>query len=52
MDNLEQLAPLDSPFAEASLARFAHYFRQLERPTWIVEVMVAGLQAVIKRGTL
>ena len=46
MDGLERLASLDSPFAEALLARFARYFGRLGTPDLDLEVLVARLRSV------
>ncbi len=43
MDNLERLASLDSPFAEALLARFSRYFGRLGTPDLDLEVTLNRL---------
>ena len=45
IDSLERLASLDSPFAEALLARFARYFGRLGTPDLDLEVIVAKLRS-------
>ena len=45
MKSLERLASLDSPFAEALLARFARYFGRLGAPDLDLEVIVARLRS-------
>ncbi len=45
MKSLERLASLDSPFAEALLARFARYFGRLGTPDLDLEVIVARLRS-------
>jgi hypothetical protein len=46
MRGLERLASLDSPFAEALLARFTRYFGRLGTPDLDVAVLLQRLQAV------
>jgi len=46
MDGLERLASLDSPFAEALLARFTRYFGRLGTPDLDVAVLLQRLRAV------
>jgi hypothetical protein len=46
MDTLDRLASLDSPFAEALLARFARYFGRLGTPDLDVAVLLQRLRAV------
>ena len=50
MDSLERLASLDSPFAEALLARFARYFGRLGTPDLDLEMVIARLRSVAGRG--
>jgi hypothetical protein len=51
MRGLERLASLDSPFAEALLARFARYFGRLGTPDLDVAVLLQRLQAVTDERT-
>jgi hypothetical protein len=44
MGGLERLASLDSPFAEALLARFARYFGRLGTPDLDIAVLLKRLQ--------
>jgi len=44
MDSLQRLASLDSPFAEALMARFARYFGRLGTPDLDVEWILSGLR--------
>ncbi len=44
MNSLKRLASLDSPFAEALLARFCHYFGRLGTPDLDTEVILNRLQ--------
>src|SRR5262249_43606854 len=46
MHELERLASLDSPFAEALLARFTRYFGRLGTPDLDVTVLLQRLRAV------
>ena len=46
MGRLERLTSLDSPFAEALLARFSRYFGRLGTPDLDVTVLLQRLQAV------
>src|SRR5215471_20884859 len=46
MHGLERLASLDSPFAEALLARFTRYFGRLGTPDLDVTVLLQRLRAV------
>jgi len=46
MTTLERLASLDSPFAEALLARFARYFGRLGTPDLDLEVIINRLRSV------
>jgi len=46
MGGLERLASLDSPFAEALLARFTQYFGRLGTPDLDVAVLLQRLRAV------
>jgi len=46
MGGLERLASLDSPFAEALLARFTRYFGRLGTPDLDVAVLLQRLRAV------
>jgi len=46
MGGLERLASLDSPFAEALLARFTRYFGRLDTPDLDVAVLLQRLRAV------
>lgn len=45
MISLERLASLDSPFAEALLARFARYFGRLGTPDLDLEVLISRLRS-------
>lgn len=45
MTTLERLASLDSPFAEALLARFARYFGRLGTPDLDLEVILNKLRS-------
>jgi hypothetical protein len=45
MTTLERLASLDSPFAEALLARFGRYFGRLGTPDLDLEVIINRLQS-------
>jgi hypothetical protein len=45
MTALERLASLDSPFAEALLARFGRYFGRLSTPDLDVEVILSRLRS-------
>jgi len=47
VDNLERLASLDSPFAEALLARFIRYFGRLGTPDLNVEVVLSWLRSIV-----
>jgi hypothetical protein len=51
MGGLERLASLDSPFAEALLARFTRYFGRLGMPDLDVAVLLQRLRTVIGEGT-
>ena len=51
MGELERLAPLDSPFAEALLARFTRYFGRLGTPDLDVAVLLQRLRAVTGERT-
>jgi len=51
LHSLERLASLDSPFAEALLARFARYFGRLGTPDLNVEVTLSRLRSMSERGT-
>jgi CheY-like chemotaxis protein len=51
MDKLKRLASLDSPFAEALLARFARYFGRLGTPDLDLDVTVARLQGGLSLKT-
>jgi hypothetical protein len=51
MGRLERLASLDSPFAEALLARFTRYFGRLGTPDLDVAVLLQRLRTVIGEGT-
>jgi hypothetical protein len=46
MGTLERLASLDSPFAEALLARFGRYFGRTGVPALDLEVVIARLRSV------
>jgi CheY-like chemotaxis protein len=50
MDSLKRVASLDSPFAEALLARFGRYFGRLGTPDLDVEVLVARLRSGVGQG--
>lgn len=50
MDSLERLASLDSPFAEALLARFARYFGRLGTPDLDLDVIVNRLRSLADGG--
>lgn len=49
MSNLQRLASLDSPFAEAMLSRFIRYFGRLGTPDLDLDVEVARLQSRISQ---
>ena len=51
MGGLERLASLDSPFAEALLARFTRYFGRLGTPDLDVAVLLQSLRAVNDEST-
>ena len=51
MGGLERLASLDSPFAEALLARFSRYFGRLGTPDLDVAVLLQRLRAVTEERT-
>jgi len=51
MGGLERLASLDSPFAEALLARFTRYFGRLGTPDLDVAVLLQRLRAVTDERT-
>jgi hypothetical protein len=51
MGGLERLASLDSPFAEALLARFARYFGRLGTPNLDVAVLLQRLRTMIGERT-
>jgi hypothetical protein len=51
MGGLERLASLDSPFAEALLARFARYFGRLGTPGLDVAVLLQRLRTMIGERT-
>jgi CheY-like chemotaxis protein len=48
--SLERLASIDSPFAEALLARFARYFGRLGTPDLDVEAVLSSLEAMAGEG--
>jgi CheY-like chemotaxis protein len=50
LKNLEVIASLDSPFAEAVLARFSRYFGRLGTPDIDKNVVINRLQAVAARS--
>ncbi|HEY7495462.1 MAG TPA: hypothetical protein VIH59_30690 [Candidatus Tectomicrobia bacterium] len=50
MGGLERLASLDSPFAEALLARFTRYFGRLGTPDLDIAVLLQKLRAVTGEG--
>ena len=50
MTSLRRLASLDSPFAEALLARFGHYFGRLGTPDLDLEVIISRLRSSIGGG--
>ena len=52
MGGLERLASLDSPFAEALLARFTRYFGHLGTPDLDVAVLLQRLRAVNDERTV
>ena len=51
MSELERLASLDSPFAEALLARFTRYFGRLGTPDLDVAVLLQRLRTMIGERT-
>ena len=51
LGGLERLASLDSPFAEALLARFTRYFGRLGTPDLDVAVLLQRLRTVISART-
>ena len=51
MGGLERLASLDSPFAEALLARFTRYFGRLGTPDIDVAVLLQRLRTVTGERT-
>jgi len=50
MDSLQRLASLDSPFAEALMARFARYFGRLGTPDLDVEWILSRLRPEAGEG--
>jgi hypothetical protein len=51
MDSLNRLASLDSPFAEALLARFVRYFGRLGTPDLNTEVILSRLRFAGSEGS-
>jgi len=51
MNGLERLASLDSPFAEALLARFTRYFGRLGTPDLDAAILLQRLRTVTGERT-